>query len=56
MFSEYVRRLGFDPEPLLVGLNETTFPLANYRLWSLLRQQCPDAFSDYLSERRSVLN
>jgi hypothetical protein len=55
MFSEYVRRLGLDPEPLLAGLNETTYPLANYRLWSVLMHKNPIAFSDYLARRRAAL-
>jgi hypothetical protein len=56
MFSDYVRRLGLDPEPLLEGLNETTYPLANYRLWSVLMHSNPDAFSEYLARRREALS
>ena len=54
MFPEYVRRLGLDPVPMLDGLTERTYPLANYRLWSVLMREMPKQFSAYVSARRAV--
>lgn len=56
MFSDYVRRLGLDPEPMLEGLNERTYGLANYRLWSVLMRKNPHGFSEYLARRREALS
>lgn len=53
-FVEYVQRLGLDPEPLLVGLNERTLVLANQRLSSLLMRLRPDDFRRYVDARRAV--
>lgn len=54
LFPDYVRRLGLDPEPMLEGLTEQTYPLANYRLWSALMRSMPKQFSAYNSARRAV--
>ena len=53
-FSEYVGRLGLDPEELLLGLNERTYVLANQRLASALIRRSPDSFAAYVRARRAA--
>jgi len=53
-FCEYVSRLGLDPEPMLIGLDERTYCLANQRLASELMRQSPDLFMEYVSLRRAA--
>ena len=53
-FSEYTRRLGLDPDPLLAGLNDRTIELANMRLASELMRRSPDCFLRYVDARKST--
>lgn len=54
-FCVYVERLGLDPEPLLEGLNERTYILANIRLASALMHADPVGFELYIVQRRQAL-
>ena len=52
-FSEYVRRIGMDPDELLVELNERTLCLANGRLATSLQRALPDVFDAHVAQMRS---
>lgn len=47
-FSDYSKRIGIDPEPLLEGLNEVTLCLANLRLATALQREMPSYFNEHV--------
>lgn len=47
-FSEYVSRLGLEPDELLTELTEQTSPLANLRLAHTIRMVMPGAWDRFV--------
>lgn len=54
-FSDYVSRLGLDPDSLLTGLTENSMHIANRRLTTELMRRMPEQYERYIRCRRRNL-